>query len=283
MKGGNRVIEIFFNEPIDAAYVYDRLQKRLKNQSRPYFLRKHKMNTILITFPQNTEELIKSILVPTLVQFILLQKEDKWIQSILHTSFFYEEVEQQQIIPIAQSLLRGTRRSVPNQKKIRKSKQLITNAIIQYVKDGISFSFDSFITFRLKEYNKQLAYVCEIAIDEYKLENEYQNLIENLRQQVLKSDSLIPNVHIVYDGKFSVYDHLLLPISKELLKEYGKGVKNREYIDNELIVPLAAIAPKIIHLYTATVDLALIVTLQNIFQERVHIHTLQDFTQEKSK
>jgi len=251
LKGGNRVIEIFFNEPIDAAYVYDRLQKRLKNQSRPYFLRKHKMNTLLITFPQNTEELIKSILVPTLVQFILLQKEDKWIQSILHTSFFYEEVEQQQIIPIAQSLLRGTRRSVPNQKKIRKSKQLITNAINQYVKDGISFSFDSFITFRLKEYNKQLAYVCEIAIDEYKLENEYQNLIENLRQQVLKSDSLIPNVHIVYDGKFSVYDHLLLPISKELLREYGKGVKNREYIDNELIVPLAAIAPKRIHLYTA--------------------------------
>ncbi|WP_179194847.1 sporulation protein YtxC [Bacillus sp. EAC] len=277
------MIEIFFNEPIDAAYVYERLQKRLKKQSRPYFLRKHKTNTILITFPQNTEDIIKGILVPTLVQFILLRKEDKWMQSILHTSFFYEEDEQHQIIPIAQSLLRGTRRSVPNQKKIRRSKILVTNALFQYLKDGISFSFESFITFRLKEYYKQLAYVCEIAIDEYKLENEYQNLIENLRQQVLKSDSLIPNVHIVYDGKFTLYDHLLLPLSRERLKEYGKLVENREYIDNELIVPLAAIAPKRIHLYTSTVDLALIVTLQNIFQERVLIHTLQEFSQEKSK
>lgn len=277
------MIEIFFNEPTDAAYVHERLQKRLKKQSRPYFLRRHKMNTVLITFPQNAEDIIKSTLVPTLVQFILLQKEDKWIQSILHTSFFYEEDEQHQIIPIAQSLLRGTRRSVPNQKKIRRSKHLITNALFNYLKDGISFSFDSFITFRLKEYYKQLIYVCEIAIDEYKLENEYQNLIENLRQQVLKTDALLPNVHIVYDGKFSVYDHLLLPLSREVLKAYGNLVENREYIDNELILPLAAIAPKRIHLYTSTVDLALIVSLQNIFQERVHIHTLQEFSQEKSK
>ncbi|WP_088068542.1 sporulation protein YtxC [Gottfriedia luciferensis] len=277
------MIEIFFNEPIDAAYVYERLQKHLKKQSRPYFLRRHKINTILITFPQNTEDLIKSILVPTLVQFILLQKEDKWIQSILHTSFFYEEDEQNQIIPIAQSILRGTRRSIPNQKKIRRSKHLVSHAIAGYLKDGVSFSFDSFITFRLKEYYKQLAYVCEIAIDEYKLENEYQNLIENFRQQVLKTEALIPDVHIVYDGKFNVYDHLLLPISKDVLKEYGKFVENREYIDNELIVPLTAIAPKNIHLYTSTVDLALIVTLQNIFQERVLIHTLQEFSHEKLK
>ncbi|QKE75373.1 putative sporulation protein YtxC [Arthrobacter citreus] len=277
------MIEIFFNEPIDAAYVYERLQKRLKKQSRPYFLRRHKINTILITFPQNTEDLIKSILVPTLVQFILLQKEDKWIQSILHTSFFYEEDEQSQIIPIAQSLLRGTRRSIPNQKKIRRSKHLVSHALSTYLKDGVNFSFDSFITFRLKEYYKQLAYVCEIAIDEYKLENEYQNLIESLRQQVLKTDALIPHVHIVYDGKFCVYDHLFLPLSKEVLKGYGKQVGNRDYIDNELILPLTAIAPKRIHLYTSSVDISLIITLQNIFQERVLIHTLQEFSQEKLK
>ncbi|MGG0175487.1 sporulation protein YtxC [Gottfriedia acidiceleris] len=277
------MIEIFFNEPIDAAYVYERLQKRLKKQSRPYILRRHKINTILITFPQNTEDLIKSILVPTLVQFILLQKEDKWIQSILHTSFFYEEDEQSQIIPIAQSLLRGTRRSIPNQKKIRRSKNLVSYALSEYLKDGVNFSFDSFITFRLKEYYKQLAYVCEIAIDEYKLENEYQNLIESLRQQVLKTDALIPHVHIVFDGKFSVYDHLFLPLTKDVLKEYGKQVENREYIDTELILPLTAIAPKRIHLYTSSVDISLIITLQNIFQERVLIHTLQEFTQEKLK
>lgn len=277
------MIEIFFNEPIDAAYVYERLQKRLKKQSRPYILRRHKVNTILITFPQNTEDLIKSILVPTLVQFILLQKEDKWIQSILHTSFFYEEDEQSQIIPIAQSLLRGTRRSIPNQKKIRRSKNLVSYALSEYLKDGVNFSFDSFITFRLKEYYKQLAYVCEIAIDEYKLENEYQNLIENLRQQVLKTDALIPHVHIVFDGNFSVYDHLFLPLTKDVLKEYSKQVENREYIDNELILPLTAIAPKRIHLYTSSVDISLIITLQNIFQERVLIHTLQEFSQEKLK
>lgn len=277
------MIEIFFNEPIDAAYVYEQLQKQLEKQSKPYFLRRHKLNTVLITFPHKTEELIKGILVPTLVRFILLQKEDKWIQSILHTSFLYEDDELQQIIPIAQSLLRGTRSNIPNQKRIRKSKQLVTKALLQYMKDGICFSFDSFITFRLKEYHKQLEYVSEIAIDEYKLENEYQNLIESLRQNVIKTESIIPFVHIVYDGKFTVYDNSYHPISREVLKEYGQWAEHREYIDNEIIIPLTAIAPKKIHLYTTTVDLAIIVTIQNIFQERVQIHTLQEFTHENSK
>jgi len=278
LKGGERVIEISFNEPIDAAYVFEHLQKRLKKQLQPFFLRKHKTHSILINFPQNTNECIKQILIPVLIHFIISQKEHKWIRSILHTSFYYEEDEIQQILPIAQSLLRGRRKSVPNQKRIRKSKHLLFKALVNYLQNSVRFNFESFVTFRLREYYKQLLYVSEIAIDEYKLENEYQNFIENLRQQVLKKECVIPYVHIVYNGKFVVYDELMMPISYETLKGFGESISDFEYLDRELIAPLTALAPQKIYLYTTTVDLAIIVTLQNIFQERVSIHTLQEFT-----
>lgn len=277
------MIEISFNEPIDAAYVFEHLQKRLKKQIQPYFLRKYKTQSILINFPQNTNECIKQFLIPVLIHFIISQKEYKWVRSILHTSFYYEEDEIQQILPIAQSLLRGKRKSIPNQKRIRKSKHLLYAALVNYLQKSVRFNFESFVTFRLREYYKQLLYVSEIAIDEYKLENEYQNFIENLRQQIIKKESVIPYVHVVYNGKFVVYDEYMMPISYETLKGFGQSISDFEYLDRELIAPLTALAPQKIYLYTTTVDLAIIVTLQNIFQERVSIHTLQEFTSGQSK
>jgi hypothetical protein len=74
----------------------------------------------------------------------------------------------------------------------------------------------------------------------------------------------------------------MMPISYETLKGFGESISDFEYLDRELIVPLTALAPQKIYLYTTTVDLAIIVTLQNIFQERVSIHTLQEFTHGQS-
>lgn len=60
-------------------------------------------------------------------------------------------------------------------------------------------------------------------------------------------------------------------IDEELLKQ------NDVYIDTKVIAPLLSISPKKIYLYTKEQDHNMIITLRNVFQERVQLHGLHDF------
>ena len=61
----------------------------------------------------------------------------------------------------------------------------------------LSFSFSSYVRFRLRTYREMVAKLAEVAIDEYKLEQEYQMFIETLRQQVRSRKSRLSCVHLI--------------------------------------------------------------------------------------
>ncbi|WP_207633522.1 sporulation protein YtxC [Escherichia coli] len=116
-----------------------------------------------------------------------------------------------------------------------------------------------------------------MAIDEYKMEQEYQMFIETLRQQVSSRKSRLSCVHLIFDESFIFYDDkgrrlkqekLVQYIDEELLKQ------NDVYIDTKVIAPLLSISPKKIYLYTKEQDHNMIITLRNVFQERVQLHGL---------
>ena len=87
-------------------------------------------------------------------------------------------------------------------------------------------------------------------------------------------------VHLIFDESFIFYDDkgrrlkqekLVQYIDEELLKQ------NDVYIDTKVIAPLLSISPKKIYLYTKEQDHNMIITLRNVFQERVQLHGLHDF------
>lgn len=53
------------------------------------------------------------------------------------------------------------------------------------------------------------------------------------------------------------------------------------YIDSVIIAPLLSMAPASIYLYTDHPDIALIRTIQNIFEERITLLSKEDFWKEK--
>ena len=92
-----------------------------------------------------------------------------------------------------------------------------------------------------------VAKLAEVAIDEYKMEQEYQMFIETLRQQVSSRKSRLSCVHLIFDESFIFYDDkgrrlkqekLVQYIDEELLKQ------NDVYIDTKVIAPLLSISPK---------------------------------------
>lgn len=64
----------------------------------------------------------------------------------------------------------------------------------------------SFQTFRLGNYYEQLREYVEAAIDEYKMEQEYQNFIQTLRDYVTSNTPRMEKVHIVHDGTFTLWE-----------------------------------------------------------------------------
>lgn len=230
----------------------------------------------------------KNTLIPALKSFITKVKEKEWIISILETSFYYkDEEEHEQILCILQSILEGERQDIPNLPPIKERESLLDSTIQAFFQENpVSFSFDSFLTFRLKKYFDSLQVFVETAIDEYKLEQEYQTFIYQLRELLTSTESKIKEVHLVYQYQFDFYDDTHNHISKNQLIKYMNRTHFNNYsyyIDSVVLAPLVSIAPEKLYLYTDNVDHQLVQTIRNIFDERAVILPYHYFGLKKSK
>ena len=232
---------------------------------------------------------IEELIIPVLKEFIITFVEGEWIKEMISSLFYFtDEEEQQQIMSITRSILEGEKTDLPSVNPYETyslREKMIDEALRNFITKGVSFSFESFLQFRLKDYRQHLLTYVEAAIDEYKLEQEYQTFIENLRRYVFEKESLISTLHLLHEKSFTFFDETLNRIHDKKLEELiDTSLLNVEEIDLEslVIAPLISIAPRSIHLYTDCLDHGMIQTIQNIFFERVNLHTVEEFYQMKN-
>lgn len=280
IKGGTKVIEICFEEKNDAAHVYRQLTKRTESlyKETSVYLDGQK---VIIHIPLCESNYIEKILLPVLLYFIMNVKQNEWIHTILKEKFFYEEQEEcHQILHMAQEILKERRKGVARDLTRHKFETYIMSSLNDWLCDPLSFSFSSYVRFRLRTYREMVARLAEVAIDEYKMEQEYQMFIETLRQQVSSRKSRLSCVHLIFDESFIFYDDKGRRLKQERLVQYidEELLKQKDvYIDTKVIAPLLSISPKKIYLYTKEQDHNMIITLRNVFQERVQLHGLHEF------
>ena len=141
-------------------------------------------------------------------------------------------------------------------------------------------SFSSFQKFRLHKYIDSLREYVEIAIEEYKMEQEYQSFVQSLRDYLAKKESKLSKLQIVFDQECLVYDEdKQLMTENQLNKFIDKDFvyQHPMYIDKQLLAPLVSIAPDWLLLYTNNSFEGMVQTIQNIFEERVTIYPLENF------
>lgn len=280
IKGGTKVIEICFEEKNDAIVIYKELKKRTDDIYAEISIYLYEQ-MVIVHIPIQESCYIDRVVIPVLVQYIINTKQDEWISDILKEKFYYEEREERiQILHMAHSILNGKRKGLNDAPSRQRGKELVVSSLRGWMHDKMSFSFEAYIRFRLRKYNEFLYRTTEMAIDEYKLEQEYQMFVETLRQQVSSRKSRLSCLHLVFDDSFIFYDEkgarlkqdkLVQYIEEELLSQKGL------YIDPNIMAPLLSISPKTIHLYTKEQDHNMIVTIQNVFQERVQLYALHEF------
>lgn len=276
------MVEITFQNIEDAQRLFERLHQKVPSSHKNVRLLAREDHYI-IKFSTNELEVAKKVF----RQFILNEKRDDWLQTIISQMFYFTDVgEQQQIIDIVHSLLDGNRDELLPLIRDVEVEENITATIEDVFVKHTTFSFDSFIKFRLRSLMSNLEKYVEVAIDEYKMEQEYQMFIQMLREFIQDRIAIINELHILLTDSILFYDSFLREIKREELTKLidRKLLANHPvYIDSVTIAPLLSIAPQVIYIYTDEREHPLVRTIENIFEERVVTYSSNEFFVKKAQ
>jgi len=218
--------------------------------------------------------------------FITNTKRNDWFREILKNKYYYEDLEeQQQILEIIYSVLEGQREDLAVFFKETSEELNIIKAAIEHIfQDNVSFSFDSFLKFRLRPYLQMLEDYVELAIDEYKMEQEYQMFVQMLRDFLTNREPKMDTLHLLFDEEITFYNEQFVEIKRgELTRMIDRKllVNHPVYVDSASIAPLLSLAPTSIFIYTKDPEEPLVRTIKNIFEERVTIKTFDALRERK--
>lgn len=285
------MIEIHFQHEKDAKRFFSFLQQLLDVESiKKYTLHYEDSHIIKCVYSDNSTQKPKDIMVKwmqeSLCQFVLQVKINDWIQQILLTTYHYQdEVEQQQIMEIVHSLLNGKQEELATFLPKINFKKHFTTLIKQSFTDR-TFSFDSFVTFRLRPFMEELKKYIEISLDEYKMEQEYQMFIQTLREFLENREPKIKHLHLIFAEDITFYDEQFIEIKRsEIAKMVDRRllINHPVYIDSATIAPLLSIAPERIIAYSEDPEQLILKTIRNIFEERLIDRPLSSFVENKQK
>ena len=272
------MFEIIFKQNGDAKNLQKFLEKESCDTLLHETLFQNQLHYIVSINKQENELLI----LDGLFQFIMKIKRLEWAAFILSEYYLYKDPhEQEQILAIIGEMLSGEREELTSLIKEWNEEAYLENNLKTLLFSDEPVHFDSFVKFRLKDLHERMVMYVEKAIDEYKLEQDYQMFVQMLRDYLASKDNQQGTIHLYFSScdllffngelKEMKRNELLSIVDKRLLTNHPV------YVDSYTIAPLLSMAPKLINVYCTEPELKLIRTIQNIFEERVRILPLSSF------
>jgi putative sporulation protein YtxC len=288
LLGGIWLVEIIFQNKEDVNMLYSKLSSQILFCDEILLFEERQTLKINVGM---LDEHFKGMVTDVFYEFILKTKRDDWLRQILLEQFYYEDIdEQQHILEIIYSIIDGENEELAEYIGEQFEECGVKDAVIDLIQDSnIAFSFEAFVKFRLRGYLEKLLKYVEIAIDEYKMEQEYQVFIQTLREFLHSRHEKVDQLHLVYNEEPIFFNEEFEEIKKaEIARMIDRKLLSNHpvYVDSVTIAPLLSIAPKQIYLYTSNSEEPLIRTIKNIFEERVvvkPIHLFEDVRKSKLK
>ncbi|WP_404322463.1 putative sporulation protein YtxC [Cytobacillus firmus] len=275
------MIEIIFQSSTDARNFYEHLFEQLQSFCQCDNNILHFEDQHIVRVSAGNSGNVLNTVKTAFYQFIVNQKQDDWFKRILMEHYYYDdEGEQQQILEIIHSILEGSREDLAAFVSGLDVKESLKSAIDQLFQNNISFSFDSFVKFRMRPLMNEMTKYVEVSIDEYKMEQEYQMFIHTLRDFLSGKQPKMNTIHVLMDEGVYFYDDQLCEIKRgELIRMIDRKLLSNHpvYVDSVTIAPLLSIAPSAIYLYSDDFDQPLVRTIRNIFEERLQLSPLAAF------
>lgn len=224
-------------------------------------------------------ESFQPFLASLFANYVIETKEDKWLMTLAEELFYLSDNEEaSHVVSIAQAILKGDRKTNGVTEVFKDRRAFLYDVFARHLDPNVTFYYEPFLTFRLKEYGELLIDCMEVALDEYLMEQDYQTMIENLRYYVQHTPMQRHLVHIVHDDLFSFYDEHFRKMTPDELDYYLKQelhFQTQQDMSELIISPLVNMLPSEVHVFSNEPDHAVILSIQAIFQERMRIFPLQ--------
>ena len=206
---------------------------------------------IIIHFKGKNENLFFEETSKILATFIIDLFEEKIIQNLIKSEYFYFDTnEQKQIANITFEDLYNNEESVYS---FDRRYNLIYNSCLEYLLSNNSLVLKGFITFRLKNYLETILEQVDKSVNKFIVQKEYTEFISLLRMYVNSEESNCSLIHLIYRN----YKPILLDENKNLIK-IDDNISNLKYLSD---------------ISFSTNDFALN-TLLNIIPKKIYIHLI---------
>ncbi len=211
-------------------------------------------------------------------RFIVNHMESLMIRRILMKRQAYGENEIGDIIQYCKELSNDLDASVDSTDGMNRHdrRMLIRDQLFTYFKSNSRLDVEVFMLFRLKKYVSDLQDIVDDALNEFLLNEQYQEFIALLKYFVYFQDTKIPEVHLIHRGnnKFQLLDGDLQQLDLSESRDVIFETVDRELNYEDMVVSaLISASPKQIHIHTRDPMTQSIKTIQQIFEGRTSICT----------
>lgn len=268
-------------------YVYDKLIKFLDEQ-------KQKVGNITINLQEQGEitffsiniddamvinnlnkfsyEKIKYCIALAICNLIIDWTKEKYIKKIISENYYFlDQIEKDKICEISIAEFN----QLLDSQNFSKVKYTIIKKILEYLDSNYQFNFEGFITFRLKEYTKEITNIIDCSANNYFLEREYYEFINLLKYFLNIQNSKEELVHIFpLNNHYSIMNDKLIEVQDEVFNLLQKNFKLNLSKEDILISRIISISPQnvIFHASKSNPQHAEIINLiKLIFNERLTI------------
>lgn len=206
---------------------------------------------IIIHFKGKNEKLFFEETSKMLSTFIIDFFEEKIIQGLIKSEYFYfDKNEQNQIANITFEDLYNNEETVYS---FEERYNLIYNSCLEYLFSNNSLILKGFITFRLKKYLESILEQVDKSVNKFIVQKEYTEFISLLRMYINSEESICNLIHLIYRN----HKPILLDENKNLIR-IDDNISNLKYLSD---------------ISFSTNDFALN-TLLNLIPKKIYIHLI---------
>ncbi|MNO74074.1 YtxC-like family protein [compost metagenome] len=135
-------------------------------------------------------------------------------------------------------------------------------------------NLDGFIRFRMRDYEDKLKEIVDYAVEEYLLDQQYEEFISLLQYFVYFQEPLTSLVHLMHkkDHEFSILNENFTPIKAPPIGGMVAHMADQELEMEDVVVStLIALSPDRVLIHTLEPDTLIISTICRIFGDRVEL------------
>lgn len=185
---------------------------------------------------------------------------------------FSSDEEERAVEACVRSLLAGSEREarLARERRIKGIQDKLTG----YLQANSYLDLDGFIRFRLQEYRNQLREAIETALEEYLLDQQYEQFIRLLQSFVKFQEPLTPLVHLMHNGdrEFSVLNEQFTKINASVPGGVVAQMADQEMeLEDRIVSTLISLSPCRILIHTRHPESLIISTIRRIFGDRVQL------------